>query len=81
MTVSKAYSLLEREGMLTRRPGLPLVVRSLESDEMQSQKLERLRETLEPTITTIRQLGIDKSRAVKLFTEMLEDGRPEETGS
>ena len=62
MTVSKAYSLLEREGVLDRRPGLPLVVRSLETEKMQSQKLEQLRQSLEPTVTMVHQLGIDAER-------------------
>ena len=57
MTVSKAYGLLEREGVLDRRPGRPLVVRSLETDKMQAQKLEQLRQSLEPTVTMVHQLS------------------------
>ena len=34
MTVSKAYGLLERERVLDRRPGLPLVVRPLASEDL-----------------------------------------------
>jgi GntR family transcriptional regulator len=72
MTVSKAYSLLEREGVLDRRPGLPLVVRSLETDKMQAQKLEQLRQSLEPTVTMVHQLGIEPDKAAEVFQEMID---------
>jgi len=73
MTVSKAYGLLEREGVLDRRPGRPLVVRSLETDKMQAQKLEQLRQSLEPTVTMVHQLGIDPDKAAEVFQEMIDD--------
>jgi GntR family transcriptional regulator len=73
MTVSKAYGLLEREGVLDRRPGLPLVVRSLETDKMQAQKLEQLRQSLESTVTMVYQLGIDPGTAAEVFQEMIDD--------
>jgi len=72
MTVSKAYGLLEREGVLDRRPGRPLVVRSLETDKMQAQKLEQLRQSLEPTVTMVHQLGIDPDKAAEVFQEMID---------
>ncbi len=83
MTVSKAYSLLEREGVLDRRPGLPLVVRPLESAEIQAQKLEQLRQALEPTVTMIQQLGIHPETAVEVFRDMIseQDSRPAEEKS
>ena len=83
MTVSKAYGLLEREGVLDRRPGLPLVVRSLETDQMQAQKLEQLRQSLESTVTMVHQLGIDPGKAAEVFQEMIDDqeSRPAEEES
>ena len=71
MTISKAYSFLEREKVVERRPGRPLVVRALESEELQDQKKDQLRENLAPTVTMVRQLGIDYREAMELFGQML----------
>lgn len=76
MTVSKAYGYLEREGVLERRPGLPLVVRALESDELQASRREQLRQSLSPVVTLVRQLGIAPEAAAALFRRML-DGEGE----
>jgi GntR family transcriptional regulator len=71
MTISKAYSYLEKEGVVERRPGRPLVVRPVQSGEVRDRKLDRLREGLAPLVTMVRQLGIDRSQAVALFGELL----------
>ncbi len=79
MTISKAYSFLEREGVIEHRPGRPLVVREFGGDrDIQSRKTEQLREALAPTVTSIRQLGIERDEAVRVFAEMLTQG-PEST--
>lgn len=74
MTVSKAYSYLEKEAVLERRPGLPLVVRSLPEGELESDRLEQLRRSLTPSITVIRQLGIEADVATRVLGELL-DGK------
>lgn len=71
MTVSKAYALLEEEGVLVRRPGLPSVVRPLAGEELRAEKMERLRELLAPIATAVRQLGLDPEQAAEVFREML----------
>ena len=71
MTVSKAYSFLEREGVVERRPGRPLVVRAQAAEESEAQRLEQLRDALAPTVTVVRQLGIPTERAVAIFSELL----------
>ena len=73
MTISKAYSFLEVEGIVERRRGLPLIVKALRPEEMQVQKLDQLRQSLAPIITIARQLGIDKSQALEIFGQMLDD--------
>ncbi len=73
MTVSKAYSLLEREGVLERRPGRPLVVRALAGCEMEGNRLDRLRESLAEPARVARQLGIAPDEALRLFRELLEE--------
>jgi len=72
MTISKAYSFLEREEVIERRPGRPLVVRALETGQMLDQKIDQIRESLAPTVTMVRQLGIDDRDAAELFARMLE---------
>ena len=73
MTVSKAYGFLEVEGIVERRRGLPLTVKSLRPEEIQVQKLDRFRQSLTSIITVTRQLGIDKSQALRIFGQMLDD--------
>ena len=77
MTVSKAYSFLERDQVVERRPGRPLVVRSLADEPLRERKMEQLRESLAPSVTMARQLGLDPEEARRLFAEMLDD---EESG-
>jgi GntR family transcriptional regulator len=77
MTISKAYSFLEKEEVVERRPGRPLVVRPLEDDQIRDRKLESLRESLASTVTMIKQLGIDRQDALKIFADMLDgEGAP-----
>jgi GntR family transcriptional regulator len=77
MTISKAYSFLEREGVIERRPGRPLVVSGIAPDELRSRKVDQLRESLRPMVTVARQLGIGRSDAVAIFDEMFDDAGPE----
>ena len=78
MTISKAYSFLEVEGIVERRRGLPLTVKSLRPEEIQVQKLDRFRQSLTSIITIARQLGIDKSQALEIFSQMLDDAGDQE---
>ncbi len=72
MTISKAYSYLEREGVVERRPGRPLVVKAVAESESESRKLEQLRESLAGSVTILRQLGIEPARALETFRELLD---------
>jgi GntR family transcriptional regulator len=71
MTISKAYSFLEKEGVVERRPGRPLVVKAVQPDEARDRRVDRLREGLAPAARMVRQLGIDRDEAVALFRELL----------
>ena len=77
MTISKAYSFLERDGVIERRPGLPLVVSEFGQSESVDRKVEQLRENLAPSVTAARQLGIGPAEAARIFTDMF--GRSLET--
>ena len=72
MTVSKAYGLLEQEGILDRRAGLPLIVAKRPSGQGVQQRLAQLRAMLEPPALAARQLGVSAPSAGGLFRRMVE---------
>ena len=72
MTISKAYSLLEHEGVLERRRGQTLVVSERAALAKPDARLDHLRERLVDAATLSRQLGIPSARAVKLFRDILD---------
>lgn len=72
MTISKAYSLLEHDGVLERRRGQTLVVRALHEDDVQLRKVEQLRRSLAAPAAIARQLGFSPAQATKLFRELLD---------
>jgi GntR family transcriptional regulator len=76
MTISKAYSYLERDGVLERRPGQPLVVKSFGPSQLKHRKVEQLEEDLLSAVKIVNQLGIEPDEAIRVFTEMLEKGQP-----
>ena len=75
MTISKAYSYLEKEQVIERRPGRPLVVKALAGTEIRDQKIDRLRESLAATVTVVRQLGIDGDQALRVFRDLLDEDK------
>ncbi len=77
MTVSKAFRRLEQEGVVERRPGLPLVVRALPAAALESNRLAQLRASLGPVATRARQLGVDAVDAIELFRSLLEEENTE----
>jgi GntR family transcriptional regulator len=75
MTISKAYNLLERDGVLDRRPGKPLVVAALDPEDIEVEKLEQLRSHLSSAVRAAQQLSLKPREAVKVFRQMLEDDK------
>jgi GntR family transcriptional regulator len=71
MTVSKAYNLLEREGILDRRPGRPLVVADLPADAVGAQRLAELERRLAPVARLVHELEIDPDDAIALLRRLL----------
>ncbi|HEY3754697.1 MAG TPA: GntR family transcriptional regulator [Opitutaceae bacterium] len=69
MTIGKAYSILEREGVLERRRGQTLVVRAVAPAEQESNKLDPLRQHFAAAVVMARQLKISREQALKLFRE------------
>jgi GntR family transcriptional regulator len=77
MTISKAYSFLERDQVVERRPGRPLVVKKIEGELIRDRKGEQLRESLASTVTMAKQLGIDRDEAIAIFSDLLRDDEGE----
>ena len=77
MTISKAYSFLERDQVVERRPGRPLVVKKIEGELIRDRKGEQLRESLASTVTMVKQLGIDRDEAIAIFSDLLRDDEGE----
>jgi len=78
MTISKAYSYLERDEVVERRPGRPLVVKILGGESILDRKRDQLVRSLEPIITMVKQLGIPNEEASQLFDNMLHRSTDEE---
>jgi len=76
MTISKAYNLLEHDGVLERRRGQTLVVRARHEDDMEMHKLDQLRRSLAGPAAVARQLGISPTQATKIFREVLNQESP-----
>ena len=76
MTVSKAYSLLEAEGLLERRRGVGMVVAGSQPLRMaKSERLALLQPALQAAAAQAVQLGLDEDAALKLFHQCLQEER------
>lgn len=74
MTVSKAYGLLELEGVLARRRGLGMVVAERpRGGRTLADRSELLRPTLERAALEARQLELDPKTVLALFNQILKD--------
>jgi GntR family transcriptional regulator len=80
MTISKAYSYLERDGVVEHRPGRPLVVSAVREDELDARRIEQLRQSLAAAVRITRQLDIEPGEAVRLFEAMLSEAGDEGAG-
>jgi GntR family transcriptional regulator len=75
MTVSKAYSLLEAEGMLERRRGLAMrVAAQHQRPQPAASRAELLRPALERAAEQARQLQLGRDAVLKLFEDILDQG-------
>ncbi|MDH0863971.1 GntR family transcriptional regulator [Mitsuaria sp. GD03876] len=74
MTVSKAFGLMEAEGLVERRRGLPMVVAAQHQKAMKTRgRVELLRPTLEKAAAEARQLELPPEQVLSLFKALLED--------
>jgi GntR family transcriptional regulator len=73
MTVSKAYNLLEMEGVLARRRGLGMVVAASAAPARTAERAGLLRPTLERAALEARQLELDPDTVLTLFATILKE--------
>ncbi|MDN4061523.1 GntR family transcriptional regulator [Massilia sp. YIM B02769] len=74
MTVSKAYSLLEMEGVLARRRGMGMEVAARAGGgQSATERAELLRPTLERAAMEARQLELDSDTVLSLFIQILKE--------
>ena len=71
MTVSKAYSLLEAEGLLERRRGMGMFVAAVRPARSVSQRLTLLEPALQAAAQQARELGLGPEHALQLFERCL----------
>jgi GntR family transcriptional regulator len=74
MTVSKAYGLLEMEGVLARRRGLGMVVAD-SAPARPADRADLLRPTLERAALEARQLELDTDTVLSLFATILKENQ------
>lgn len=75
MTVSKAYSLLEAEGLLERQRGLGMVVAAPHARAQRlSDRAALLRPSLERVAAEARELQLPDAQVLALFQRILEEG-------
>jgi GntR family transcriptional regulator len=77
MTISKAFGLMESEGLLQRRRGLSMVVaQQHQQAQPTSSRIELLRPVLTQAAQQARQLELDTQQALALFKTLLESPMP-----
>lgn len=81
MTVSKAYSLLEAEGLLERRRGMGMVVAEQASTAPGLSPEQLLQPALAAAAAQARQLGLSRRQALALFDQCLRDSADPESPS
>jgi GntR family transcriptional regulator len=67
MTISKAYSLLERDGLLERRRGVGLFVGRLRKDVQQRFKTRTVEDAFQKAAAASIQMGFSEEEAVDLL--------------
>jgi GntR family transcriptional regulator len=73
MTVSKAYSRLETEGVVRRVRGQGMEVLPPSQDGTLDQRKQQFRETVEPALYRARQLGLSRSQIRDVISSLLQD--------
>ncbi len=70
-TIAKAYQQMEREGIITTRPGSGAFVANLDSDLSSSVKKKLISEDLERAVVDAFHMQIDSQTLLKWFNEAI----------
>jgi GntR family transcriptional regulator len=73
MTISRAWALLEDEGLVERRAGLPLLVRARPRAAGEAARQSQFLKALRPVASMARQLGIRGSDAGDTLRRLIDD--------
>lgn len=75
MTVSKAYGLLEMDGVLARRRGLGMIVAESRGAGKPAERAALLRPALERAAREARELELDEETVLALFAAVLKEAK------
>ena len=70
VTISKAYSAMEAEGLLERRRGIGLFIAEIHSDKKDQTKEEILETHLSKAVTTAIQFGLSQEKTEKMMKDL-----------
>jgi GntR family transcriptional regulator len=70
MTVSKAYSAMETEGLLERRRGIGLFIASVHSEQKELNREAAIERFLSKAVTSAMQYGLSEERTHKMLKEL-----------
>ena len=76
MTVSKAWSLLERDGVVELVRGQGMRVAAPRATASQTQRLAELRPLLEQVVTSAHQLSLPRRAVLELLDHLLPKDQP-----
>ena len=71
-TIARAYTELEREGVLIGRQGLGLFVAEIKSELTKSAREKRLKESLDQWLTEAVHLGFNGEEVLKMVSQRVE---------
>ena len=75
MTISKAYALLENEGLLIRQRGKPMQVAAISKAESKQQKQNLLTPAIENLLLVAKQLDLDIDELLLLIKKQMKKDR------
>ncbi|MEX2026159.1 MAG: GntR family transcriptional regulator, partial [Pirellulaceae bacterium] len=73
MTVSKAYSRLEADGVVRRVRGQGMEVREPSPNGSLEERKRQFRDTIEPALHRAHQLGLNRSQIRDVISSLLQD--------
>ena len=73
MTISKAYSLLEMEGLLKRKRGLGLFVAGIRKEQQEKTKITILQEILNKAAVTAVQMDVPEETAQNILGKLYKE--------